>query len=124
MILGAVILIDTPIPEMRVRLVTALSVALPLGLITVFLVRLAIQAWKNKVVTGEAGLLNEVGTAQTDLSPEGKIFVHGEIWNAISSAPVPRGGRVRVHAVHGLLLRVEPDGGAPPVAVKQTRPEI
>ncbi len=124
MILGALILIDTPIPEMRVKLVTALSVAIPLGLITVFLVRLAIKAWKSKVVTGEAGLLDEIGTAQTDLTPEGKIFIHGEIWNAVSSAPVPRGGRVRVCAVDGLRLRVEPDGSASPVPAEQTRPKI
>lgn len=124
MILGALMLVDTPIPEMRVKLITALSVALPLGLITVFLVRLALKAWKSKVVTGEAGLLDEVGTAQTDLSPEGKIFIHGEIWNAVSSAPVPRGSKVRVRAVQGLRLKVDPDGGAPAVPSEQTRPQI
>jgi len=110
MILGAVILIDTPIPEMQVKRVVALSVAAPLGLITVFLLRLVILAWQNKRTTGEVGLLNEVGTAQTDLAPEGKIFVHGEIWNAVSNEPVVRGRRVRVRAVDGMLLRVEPDG--------------
>lgn len=124
MILGAHILIDSPIPEMRVKLVTALSVALPLGLITVFLLRLAFKAWKSKVMTGEAGLLDEVGTAQTDLAPEGKVFIHGEIWNAVSSAPVARGARVRVRAVDGLLLKVEPDGRAPLVPAEQTRPQI
>jgi membrane-bound serine protease (ClpP class) len=124
MILGARILIESPVPEMKVRWITALSVAIPLGLITVFLLRLALKAWKSKVVTGEAGLLNALGTAQTDLAPEGTIFVHGEIWNAVSSAPVARGARVRVRAVDGLVLMVDPDGSAPPVAVEQTRPRI
>ena len=124
MVLGALILVDTPIPEMRIRLVTALSVALPLGLITVFLLRLAFKAWKSKVVTGEAGLLDDVGTAQTDLAPEGKIFIHGEIWKAVSSTPVQRGARVRVRAIEGLLLRVEPDGSVPLVPTEQTRPRI
>ncbi len=124
MILGALFLVDTPIPEMRVKLLTALSVAVPLGLITVFLVRLAIKAWKGKVTTGDAGLLDMIGTAQTDLSPEGKIYVHGEIWNAVSSAPVPRGARVRVRAIEGLRLRVDPDGSAPPVPAQETRPQI
>ena len=118
------ILVDTPIPEMRIKLITALSVALPLGLITVFLLRLAFKAWKSKVATGEAGLLDDVGTAQTDLAPEGKIFIQGEIWKAVSSAPVTRGTRVRVQAIEGLLLRVEPDGSVPLVPAEQTRPRI
>ncbi len=108
MILGALILINAPVPEMRVRLATALAVSIPLGVITVFLLRLALKAWRAKVVTGAAGLLDEVGTAQTDLSPEGKIFVHGEIWNAVSSVPVSRGKQVRVYAIEGLKLRVKP----------------
>lgn len=124
MILGALILVDSPIPEMRIKLVTALSVALPLSLITVFLLRLVFKAWKGKVATGEAGLLDDVGTAQTDLAPEGKIFIQGEIWKAVSSAPVPRGTRVRVQAIEGLLLRVEPDGNLPLVPAKETRPRI
>ncbi len=124
MILGALILVDTPIPEMRIKLVTALSVALPLGLITVFLLRLAFKAWKSKVVTGDVGLLDDVGTAQTDLAPEGKIFIQGEIWKAVSSSPLPRGTRVRVRAIEGLLLRVEPDGSGPSVPAEQTRPRI
>lgn len=124
MVIGAIILVDTPIPEMKVKLVTALSVAVPLGLITVFLLRLAIQAWNSKVVTGEAGLLDELGTAQTDLAPDGKIYIHGEIWNAVSSTPVPRGARVRVRSIEGLRLQVEPDTGAPAVTAEQTKPEI
>ena len=124
MILGALILVDSPIPELRIKLVTALSVALPLGLITVFLLRLAFKAWRSKVVTGDAGLLDDVGTARTDLTPEGKIFIQGEIWSAVCSSPVLRGGRVRVRAIEGLLLRVEPDGSAPSVPAEQTRPRI
>ena len=110
MVIGALILINAPVPEMKVKLTTALSVAIPLGVITTLLLRLAIQAWKSKVTTGEAGLVDQIGTAQTDLAPEGKIFVHGEIWNAVSSTPVLRGARVRVRAVEGLLLKVEPEG--------------
>lgn len=124
MILGAMILVKTPVPELQIRLVTALSVAIPFGVITVFLVRLAIRAWRSKVVTGEAGLLDEVGVARTELSPEGKIFIHGEIWNAVSNAPVPPGSRVRVRAVEGLRLRVEPDPGISTVPVEETRPRV
>ena len=108
MILGALLLVDAPIPEMRVRLVTALAVSVPLGLITVFLVGLVIRARRGKVVTGAQGLIGEVGVAQGPLEPEGKVFVHGELWDAVSSANVAPGQRVQVKRIDGLRLEVEP----------------
>lgn len=108
MTLGALLLVDSPIPEMRVHLLTALAVSIPVGLITVFLVGLVIRARRSKVTTGTQGLVGEIGTAQTPLTPEGKIFVHGEIWNAIASADVAKGEHVQVRSVDGLVLHVDP----------------
>lgn len=110
--LGGLLLVDSPIPEMRVHLLTALAVSIPLGLITAFLMTLALRARRNKVVTGVEGLVGEIGIAQTALSPGGKIFVHGELWDAISSSEVSSGQPVVVHRVDGLLLRVEPQTAA------------
>ena len=106
--LGALLLVDAPIPEMRVKLVTALAVSIPVGVITVLLMGVALKARRNKIVTGEQGLIGELGIAQTALSPTGKVFVHGEIWDAISSAPVAAGESITVRNVDGLQLRVEP----------------
>jgi len=106
--LGALLLVDAPIPEMRVHLLTALAVSIPLGLITAFLMSIALKARRNKVVTGEQGLLGEIGTAQTPLTPQGKVFVHGELWDAVSSVNVPAGERVVVRGVDGLQLQVDP----------------
>jgi membrane-bound serine protease (ClpP class) len=108
MILGALLLVDAPIPEMRVKLVTALAVSVPIGLITVFLVGLVIKARRAKVVTGQQGLIGEIGVAQSALQPEGKVFVHGELWDAVSSANIAPGTRVLVKRVDGLRLEVEP----------------
>jgi len=107
MVLGALMLIDGP-PEMRIRLVTALSVSIPFALITMFLLTLALRARRNKSLMGGEGLLNEIGEARTALAPGGKVFVHGEYWDAISSSPVEPGGEVRVVAVDGMKLKVEP----------------
>ena len=106
--LGGLLLVDAPIPEMRVHLLTALAISIPLGLITAFLMTIAFRARRNKVVTGAQGLIGEVGVAQSPLVPEGKVFVHGEIWNAISSTPVPIGANVVVRRVEGLQLEVSP----------------
>jgi membrane-bound serine protease (ClpP class) len=106
--LGGLLLVDAPIPEMRVHLLTALAVSIPLGIITVFLMSIALKARANKVVTGVQGLIGEIGLTQSALSPQGKVFVHGELWDAVSSAAVPSGQRVIVREVDGLQLRVDP----------------
>jgi membrane-bound serine protease (ClpP class) len=105
--LGGLLLIDGPIPEMRVHLATALAVAIPLGLITAFLMTLALRARRNKVFTGIGAMIGEVGTAQSPLTPKGKVFVHGELWDAVAPEPLPQGVNVRITDVDGLLLRVE-----------------
>jgi len=109
--LGGLLLVDAPIPEMRVHLLTALAVSIPLGIITVFLMSIALKARANKVVTGVQGLIGEIGLTQSALSPQGKVFVHGELWDAIAPANVPAGQRVVVRQVKGLQLSVDP---APP----------
>ena len=106
--LGGLLLVDSPIPEMRVHLLTALAVSVPLGLITAFLMGIALKARRNKMVSGAQGLIGETGIAQTALSPRGKIFVHGELWDAVASADVSPGQSVVVRQVDGLLLQVEP----------------
>jgi membrane-bound serine protease (ClpP class) len=106
--LGALMLVDAPIPQMQVHLLTALAVSIPFGVITVFLMSIAAKARANKVVTGTQGLIGEMGLAQTALSPQGKVFVHGELWDAIASANVASGQTVIVREVDGLRLRVDP----------------
>jgi membrane-bound serine protease (ClpP class) len=108
LVLGALILVNSPWPEARIHLSTALSVAVPLGLIIVVLLRFAIAAKRRKAVTGEAGMLGALGLAKTDLDPTGKVFVHGELWDARAPQPIARGARVRVREIEGLTLVVEP----------------
>jgi membrane-bound serine protease (ClpP class) len=108
MILGAVLLIDSPYPEFRIHPTIAIAVTLPFALITAFLVTIAVKARANKVTTGVQGMIGEIGVAMGDLNPDGRIFVHGEYWNAVSSAPLASGSRVRVTAVENLKLAVEP----------------
>lgn len=108
MILGLLLLVNGPIPEMRVQLWTALAVSIPLGLITVFLMSIAIRARRNKVVTGEQGLVGETGVVTSALRPEGKVLLRGALWDAVASANVEVGQPVVVRSVHNLLLQVDP----------------
>lgn len=109
MVIGALMLVEGP-PAFRIRLTTAIATAIPFAIITTFLVSLVLRAHRNKVVTGEEGMIAEIGEARTALTPRGKVFVHGEYWDAESTIPVQPGARVRVVQVDGMLLKVEPDG--------------
>ena len=106
--LGGLLLVDAPIPQMRVHLITALAVSIPLGVITAFLMSIAVRARRNKVVTGMQGLIGELGIAQTPLLPQGKVFVHGELWDAVASVNLESGQTVIVRQIDGLQLRVDP----------------
>ena len=107
LVFGTLTLIDGPIPELRVALLTAIACGLAFGLITVFLVRIALVARRNKVLTGVDALIGTLGIAQETLAPRGQILIHGELWAAEAPETVQPGDMVKVRAVRGLTLLVE-----------------
>jgi membrane-bound serine protease (ClpP class) len=108
LVIGAMILIQSPWPEARIRLSTALGVAVPLAVISSILLRVAVAAHRRKSISGKAGMIDSTGVASTDLQPRGKVLVHGELWDARSPQKIEKGTRVRVREVEGLTLVVEP----------------
>ena len=107
LVAGALMLVDSPSPEMRIHPSTAFSVALPLALITAALVVLAIRARRAKVVTGAEGMIGQMGVALDEISPNGRVLVRGENWQARADLPIARGAPVRVSGMKDLLLFVE-----------------
>jgi membrane-bound serine protease (ClpP class) len=105
MVIGALLLVDGPIPQLRVKLWAALAVAIPMGAITVFLMTVAFKARRNKVVTG---MIGEIAIVCVALTPSGKVFVQGELWDAVSPVNADAGSKVVVRQVENLVLRVEP----------------
>jgi membrane-bound serine protease (ClpP class) len=110
LVLGSMLLIDSPIPEMRIHLSTAIAVALPFALITSFLLTIAIRARKNKVVTGLEAMIGKRGVAVEELNPSGRVMAHGEYWNASALVPIHAGEQVKVIALDGFALRVDKIG--------------
>lgn len=107
MLIGSIMLINAPIPELRPSLKFIIPMALGLSLIFIFLVIIAIRAHAQRATTGKEGLIGEVGVTQTDLSPEGKVFVHGEIWQAEASEDLPPGTKVKVvEVLNNLRIKV------------------
>jgi membrane-bound serine protease (ClpP class) len=106
--LGGILLVNAPIPQMRVGAGVAWGVALGFGAVSLLLVELVIRARRHRVITGAQGLIGECGTALTALGLQGTVLVHGERWRAQAAAPIPAGAAVRVRGVAGLTLAVEP----------------
>ncbi len=107
MLIGSIMLINAPIPELRPSLKLIIPVVVGLSFIFVFLIFIAVRAHLKKVSTGKEGLIGEIGVAQTALNPEGKVFVHGELWNAEAPEKIKKRAKVRVVEVSGnLMLKV------------------
>ncbi len=106
LIIGSLMLFKSPDPAIRVSLDVILSVALFAAVVVGFLTFMVVRAHKQQVRTGSEGLINERGIARSDLDPRGKVFVHGEIWDAESEDAVKSGDPIAVEAVEGMLLRV------------------
>jgi len=108
LLLGSLMLFEGEAPESRL----AWQVLLPtLFVISAFFTAVAFLVFRaqvSKPTTGSAGLVGEIGLVKKALEPEGKVFVHGELWNAFSRVPLEEGVQVRVVKVAGLKLEVEP----------------
>jgi len=109
LVLGALILFPSSpeVPGWRAARLLVLFVAAGAGTIMAILSILVTRIWRLKPITGASGLVDERGTALTDLAPDGRVFVHGEYWNARALTRIPKGAKVRVTAVHDLVLDVD-----------------
>ncbi|HEY6553524.1 MAG TPA: nodulation protein NfeD [Vicinamibacteria bacterium] len=106
MVLGAMMLVDSSLPELRVNVWNLLPAVLLMAAATTLLVRMVIQAQRRRPVTGVEGLVGLTATADSDLEPEGWVIVQGERWTAVAGERVAQGETVKVVSVEGLRLRV------------------
>jgi len=100
-------LFQSPAEYMRVSLSVIIPAILVSAAFFIFAVTKAIQARLTKPTTGKEGIIGETGVASTTIAPEGKVYVHGEYWNAVSDEPIQKGGKVQVIGTAGLELRVK-----------------
>ena len=106
--MGALMLYEGDDPALRV----SWSVLIPsVGVVSAFFVCIAGLAFRSQVAatqTGQRGLVGKIGVVKQAIDPKGKVFVHGELWNATAEIPIDNGRRVRITRVDGLTLTVEP----------------
>ena len=109
MILGSMLLFESTDPIMRVSRSAIIAFSLTTSAITLFLVRSVLMAHRAKVHGGQEGLIGGVGEAKTRFAPgkKGKVFVHGELWNAVSDEAIGKGDEVIVEEVEGLTVKIK-----------------
>ncbi|MBI3815200.1 MAG: nodulation protein NfeD [Nitrospinae bacterium] len=113
LVLGSIMLIESPAPYMKISFYVILPAAAATAAFFIFLVGAGIKAQRKKPTTGKEGLIGEAGIAESDIMGsagslcEGKVFVHGELWDAHSSEEIKSGSEVVVTGVEGLKLTVK-----------------
>ena len=116
MVLGALMLIDSPAPEMQLGWPFILSSMLALGLIVMLLTRLGVRAQFARPVTGRSGMIEQPGrsTEPIPAGGAGTVLTHGELWSATSDEEIGADEPVRVVAVEGMRLIVRRNPAPPP----------
>jgi membrane-bound serine protease (ClpP class) len=108
LILGGVLLFDTPEATFNVDYGLIIAVGAALGLVFGAIALLVAKTFRRRVETGREGMLGKIGVARTDIDPEGKVFVMGELWSAKSATPISQGAKVEVIGLEGLEITVKP----------------
>ncbi|MCK4836384.1 MAG: nodulation protein NfeD [Candidatus Aminicenantes bacterium] len=107
-LLGSIILINAPIPEMRPTMSIIITFSICFGLLILFLTFKVYKAMSQRTETGQEGLTGETGIAKSDIdSHSGKVFIHGEWWNAVSDEKIPAGSRVNILSMKQFTLKVK-----------------
>jgi membrane-bound serine protease (ClpP class) len=108
LILGSLMMFDSSSSGMNLSWSVILPTIAAISGFFVVVAGLVFRAQVSKPRTGAGGLVNEIGIVKQALTPEGKVFVHGELWNAIAAETIELGTKVRVLKVKNLVIEVEP----------------
>jgi membrane-bound serine protease (ClpP class) len=107
LVLGSLMLFEGSTPDMKLSLHVLLPTVILISGFFVAIASLVFRAQISKPTTGSTGLVGEIGVVKKALKPEGKVFVHGELWNARAKEPLDENVKVRVVKVVNLILEVE-----------------
>ncbi|MGB2689976.1 MAG: nodulation protein NfeD [Desulfobacterales bacterium] len=108
LLLGSLMLFESNGTDMRLSWKVLVPTIMVVSGFFVAISGLVFKSQLLKPKTGAGGLLGEIGVVKEPILQEGKVFVHGELWKAISKDPIEKGAKVRVVNVENLVLEVEP----------------
>lgn len=105
-VLGSLFLFDTPDAELAVDRGIIFAASLAVGTFMFIVGSLAVRAWRRPVASGMEGLQGEIGEVRTPLTPQGRVWVHGEYWTAQSDEEIEVGQKVQIVEIDHMILRV------------------
>jgi membrane-bound serine protease (ClpP class) len=108
MILGSMMLFKGAGPEFQVAWKVMIPTVAVISGFFILAVSLVVRAHVHRPYTGSEGLVGEIGVVKLADGIEGKVQVHGELWKAHFEGPARVGAKVRVTAVKGLVVTVQP----------------
>ncbi len=105
---GSILLFNTDVEFLRVSMKVILPTVIGVTLFFVLVIVLALSAYRRKPTTGTEGILGEIGVAKSPIDSQGgRVFVHGEWWDATSDDPIPEGAKVEVIESKNLSIKVK-----------------
>jgi len=108
LVIGSIILMDTDVPGFEVSRALIGGIAFASSVLLMGVIAMAVRARKRPLVAGREHMLGERGTAAEKFDSTGTVYLGGELWNAVSSAPLSSGQPVEVTGIEGLTLNVKP----------------
>lgn len=108
MLFGSLMLIKSDAEFFQISWAVIIPVIITTASMSLFLVGMGVRAMRRPPETGSEGMIGAVGVAKTPLHPQGKLAIHGELWDAVSDAPAEAGTSAKVLRVEGLTLYVTP----------------
>jgi membrane-bound serine protease (ClpP class) len=107
-VFGAIMMFDSGIPGFGISLAFVIGLAIVAAAAIIWLVGFALKLRRRGAVSGRGSIIGGVGTAMEDFTGEGKIWLEGESWAAMSRVPIQKDQEVVVMAMKGLTLEVKP----------------
>ena len=113
-IFGAIMMFDSGIPGFGISITFVVSLAVVAGLLLLWLVSYLLKLHRRGAVSGRDSILGGTGSAMESFAGEGKVWLEGEAWAAVSKVPIEKDQEVVVTAIDGLTLEVKPASAADP----------
>lgn len=108
MVFGSLMLIKSDAEFFQISWGVIIPVIITTAGVSLFLIGMGVRAMRRPPQTGSEGMIGSIGIAKTALHPQGKLAIHGELWDAVSDTPVEPGTSAKVLRVEGLTLHVTP----------------
>jgi membrane-bound serine protease (ClpP class) len=113
-VIGSIMLLDTDVPQFEIPYALIAGVTVASAAFVFLVVGMLVRNRTRPVVAGREYLVGALGEALEDISAEGWARVQGERWRVRADAPLRAGERLRITAVHGLLLDATRTGADQP----------